>query len=321
MAPDAEIDAPEAHDVAPPRTGRAFSWAALLASSLTGLAALALALWVEGLVRDLLARSGWLGYAAAALAALAGLAFVVLVGRELAALLRLRAVARLRDRFARAHDANDSPSARAAVRDLVSMFADRPDTAHGRSELALHGGEVLDGADMVELAERELLAPLDRTATGLAVDSARRVSLVTAISPRAVVDVAFVAFETLRLVRRIAALYGGRPGTIGLLRLLGRIATHLAATGAIAAGDALLQQIVGHGLAARLSAKLGEGLLNGLLTARVGIAAIEVCRPMPFVASKRPGLSDFVAALAPTMTAGRKQDRPATLDRSDRDAR
>jgi putative membrane protein len=201
------------------------------------------------------------------------------------------------------------------------MFADRPDTAHGRSELALHGGEVLDGADMVELAERELLAPLDRTATGLAVDSARRVSLVTAISPRAVVDVAFVAFETLRLVRRIAALYGGRPGTIGLLRLLGRIATHLAATGAIAAGDALLQQIVGHGLAARLSAKLGEGLLNGLLTARVGIAAIEVCRPMPFVASKRPGLSDFVAALAPTMTAGRKQDRPATLDRSDRDAR
>jgi putative membrane protein len=47
----------------------------------------------------------------------------------------------------------------------------------------------------------------------------------------------------------------------------------------MAAGDSIVQQILGHGVAARLSARLGEGVVNGMLTARVGIAAIEVCRP------------------------------------------
>ena len=60
---------------------------------------------------------------------------------------------------------------------------------------------------------------------------------------------------------------------------------HLAVTGAIAAGDSLIQQFVGHGLAARLSTKLGEGIVNGLLTARIGIAAMDQARPMEFHAS------------------------------------
>ncbi|RUY11697.1 DUF697 domain-containing protein, partial [Mesorhizobium sp. M7A.F.Ca.US.005.03.2.1] len=54
---------------------------------------------------------------------------------------------------------------------------------------------------------------------------------------------------------------------------------------------------VGHGLAARLSAKLGEGVVNGMMTARIGIAAMETARPLPFSAAKRPGLGDFLSAL------------------------
>ncbi len=74
---------------------------------------------------------------------------------------------------------------------------------------------------------------------------------------------------------------------------------HLALTGGIAAGDSLFQQIVGHGVAAKLSARLGEGVINGLLTARVGIAAIEVCRPLPFINGTPPRISDVMAALRP----------------------
>ena len=39
----------------------------------------------------------------------------------------------------------------------------------------------------------------------------------------------------------------------------------------------------------------GEGLINGALTARVGLAALEVCRPLPFVAAKRPSVSALVS--------------------------
>src|SRR3712207_6930775 len=44
-------------------------------------------------------------------------------------------------------------------------------------------------------------------------------------------------------------------------------------------GDSLVQQALGLGVAARISAKLGEGVLNGLMTARFGLAALNVCRP------------------------------------------
>ena len=131
----------------------------------------------------------------------------------------------------------------------------------------------------------------------LILDAAKRVSLVTAVSPRALVDVAYVVFEAGRLIRRLAELYGGRPGTLGFFRLARDVLAHLAVTGSIAVGDSFVQQIVGHGLAARLSAKLGEGVVNGMMTARIGIAAMETARPLPFSAVKRPGMSDFLSAL------------------------
>jgi putative membrane protein len=115
---------------------------------------------------------------------------------------------------------------------------------------------------------------------------------VTAISPRAIFDVVFVVAQIIRLVRRIAEIYGGRPGLFGLIKLARSIGAHIAITGGMAVGDSLLQQLVGHGLASRVSARMGEGVLNGLLTARVGLSALAVCRPMPFAVDKPPGVSD-----------------------------
>ena len=139
-------------------------------------------------------------------------------------------------------------------------------------------------------------------------NSAKRVSIVTAVSPRALVDLLAVLFENLRTIRRLSALYGGRPGTLGFLRLTKHVATHLAVTGGMAAGDSLASQVLGHGLAARLSARLGEGVVNGLLTARIGIAAISVCRPAPFVSGNGPTVSDFMGELVASSEKAEKGD-------------
>ena len=80
-----------------------------------------------------------------------------------------------------------------------------------------------------------------------------------------------------------------------MIRLFRNVITQLAVTGAVAAGDSLFQQVGGHGVAAKLSARLGEGVINGLMTARIGISAMDLCRPMPFSALKRPGIGDFMA--------------------------
>ncbi|MHA1190368.1 MAG: TIGR01620 family protein, partial [Alphaproteobacteria bacterium] len=125
----------------------------------------------------------------------------------------------------------------------------------------------------------------------------------TAVSPRAIIDLAYVLIECLRLIRRIAEIYGGRPGTLGMMRLTRAIVSHLAVTGTMAIGDTLIQQIVGHGLAARLSARLGEGVVNGLMTARIGVAAMDVCRPLPFISARRPRLADLAGDLVKNTTS------------------
>lgn len=285
------------------------SWLARVFWSAFGaLLALALGLWTDRLLRELFSRADWLGWLGAALAAAAALSLILILLRELWALSRLASLEELRKRGAEAIARDDAKAARAVTDDLVALLAARPDTAAGRHSLQELRGDIIDGADLVRLAERELLLPLDARARQLVLDAAKRVSLVTAVSPRALVDIAYVVFESGRLIRRLSELYGGRPGILGFVRLTRDVLAHLAVTGSIAAGDSVVQQLIGHGLAARLSAKLGEGVVNGMMTARIGIAAIDAVRPLPFAVARRPGLGDFLSAL--TSFASKKSDAP-----------
>lgn len=262
------------------------------------LLSLAFGLWTDALLRDLFARAEWLGWVGAGAAGITVLALAAIFLREGLALRRLASVEAMRERGRQVLETNDASAARSLVGDLESLLSSRPETASGRRILDELRNDVIDGDSLLRLAETELLGPIDARAQALVLEAAKRVSLVTAVSPRAVYDVAFVLFEGSRLVRRLAELYGGRPGTLGFFRLARSALAHLAVTGSIAAGDSVIQQLVGHGLAARLSAKLGEGVINGTMTARIGIAAMEAARPLPFAAVPRPGLGDFVSALA-----------------------
>jgi putative membrane protein len=96
------------------------------------------------------------------------------------------------------------------------------------------------------------------------------------------------------MIRRIAEIYGGRAGAFGSWRLTRTVLTHLVATGAVAVGDDLIGSIAGGGVLSKVSRRFGEGEDNGALTARVGVAAMEVCRPMPFTAQPRPSVTALV---------------------------
>jgi putative membrane protein len=272
-------------------------WSVAFWSACGGLVALAIGLAISELVEALYARSQVLGWIGASLAALAALALLVILFREIRALIRLTAIDALRDRAA-ATIVNDQRDEGAAIaRELLHLTRDKPLLARARKTLSAHVDDIIDGADMVRLSERSLVGPLDQEAKRLVSAAAKRVSIVTAISPRAVLDMVFVFATALGLMRQLAYLYGGRPGTLGLIRLARLSLAHVTLTGGLAVGDGVLQQILGHGVLAKLSTRLGEGMLNGLLTARLGLAAIEVTRPLPFVALPQPALRDLAADL------------------------
>ena len=276
---------------------RGFRWGTVFWSAVGGLTLLGVGLGVTRLIEDLFARSEGLGFLGLAFALAATLAFVVVVTREAFGLMRLATIEKLHLRAASVLASDDRAESRAVVQDLLKVAHQNPHLARARAALQSHADDIIDGADMIRLAERELMTPLDSEARRLISQAAQRVSIVTAVSPRALVDVLFVFAASLRLIRQLARLYGGRPGALGMIRLMRHVISHVAITGGMAASDSLIQQVLGHGLAAKLSQRLGEGVLNGLLTARLGLAAIDVTRPLPFTALPRPALTDLAKDL------------------------
>ncbi len=296
IAPAAS-NAPAVEALAPPPSHRRAPWAGIFWVSAAGLMLLATGLGIADLIEDLLNRAAWLGGIGAALAAAAAVALLAIVTREALGLARLAAIDSLRQRAAAILVSDDRKAGRALGRDLIALTSRMPGLAGARARLESHLGDIIDGGDLVRLSERELMAPIDAEARRLVAAAAKRVSVVTAVSPRAAVDMLFVLLTALGLVRRLALLYGGRPGTLGLIKLMRYAVSHVALTGGMAASDSLIQQVIGHGIAAKLSARLGEGVLNGLLTARLGLAAVEATRPLPFTALRQPALNDIAGSL------------------------
>ncbi len=235
---------------------------------------------------------GWVGFGL--LIAALGVAMVVVVA-ELAAFARLARLDRIRIAAGRAGAAGDLKAARVVVAQVARLYARRGETALACRRLAERQSEVMDADALLALAEAEVLAPLDRAAQAAVEAASRRVATVTALVPLALADVATALVVNIQMIRRVAEIYGGRSGTLGSWQLLRRVFMSLVATGAMALSDDLLGSFAGGGILSKLSRRFGEGVVNGALTARVGLAAIELCRPLPWVAQKRPGVSATLA--------------------------
>jgi putative membrane protein len=256
-------------------------------------------------VAALLARNTVLGSVGLVLLSLAAFALVLLALREALAFARLRRLDALRDRAMRALASADLAAARAVADDLTALYAGRADAAWGLARFRDRRGEIFDADALLAAAESDLLAPLDTTARAEVETAARRVALVTALVPLALADVATALFANLRMIRRIAEIYGGRSGALGSWGLLRRVFASLVATGAVALADDMLGSVAGGGVLSKLSRRFGEGVVNGALTARLGIAAMELCRPMPFRAEDRPGVSATVSRALAGLVPGR----------------
>ena len=259
----------------------------LLLSLLTFL--ISVAAW--GFVMDLLAANPVLGWIATGLGASFVAVLAVIAVREFATLARLKRIDGIK---AAAAEVTDLTAARALTARLTALYAGRADMRWGQDRLAEANADVFDADAQLALAETALIAPLDARATREVEAAARQVATVTALVPLALADVVAALVANLRMIRRIAEIYGGRGGVLGNWRLTRSVLTHLVATGAVAVGDDLISSVAGGGLLSKVSRRFGEGIVNGALTARVGVAAIEVCRPLPFVAQSRPSVSGVV---------------------------
>jgi putative membrane protein len=279
------------------KQSRGTPWGKLLLTSLGALVLMYIGLTTTKLVEDFFRWGLTLGWIAVAVASIAGIAFLALVLREIWGLWRLRKIEKVQLAAARAINHDDKAAAKWALSEMATLYTGRPDMAWGLKTWKEHQNDIIDPPDAIRLAERILLEPLDEVAHRIIAKRARRVTLLTTVTPAAALDMILVGAQNLFMIREIAENYGGRPSFIATLRLSRLVITHLAVAGGLALSENFLHLFVGKGLLGRLSARFGEGAINGILTSRIGLAACEVCRPIAKEASKRETLTSLTKEL------------------------
>lgn len=264
-----------------------------LISSIIGL----LTLWgtseLLSAIETLIRQNNPLGKLALAFAVIAGTALFIIIIREINSLWGLKNLAHLKTAAEQTYAENKLKPAKNYLRDIIALYEGLPNRAWMLKTITPLKTEIMDGRELIEMIDQEIGKPLDDEAKKIITSSAKKVSLITAIAPGPLLDMAAVALINLTMIRKIAATYGIKPGLWGQVRLCRSILAHLALSGGIALTSDLLQPLIGSSIAAKLSKKLGEGLFNGALTIRIGLSAIELTRPIPHKATKPPSFKEL----------------------------
>lgn len=229
------------------------------------------------------------GCAAGALIVGAGVGSVVTEWRRL---WRLRQRAEERDEARTLMHSHSVGKGRAFCEGLARQAGlDQSHPALQRWYAAIH--ETQSDREVVSLYAHLVQPVLDAQARREISRSAAESTLMIAVSPLALVDMGFIAWRNLRLINRIANLYGIELGYYSRLRLFRLVLINIAFAGASELVREIGMDWMSQDLAARLSTRAAQGIGAGLLTARLGIKAMELCRPLPWIDNDKPRLGDF----------------------------
>jgi putative membrane protein len=113
--------------------------------------------------------------------------------------------------------------------------------------------------------------------------------VLVALSPIALLDMLIMLSRNLRLINKISALYGLKLGYWSRIKLIKSVFINMAYAGASELIADVGAELLGADLLSKLSSRFAQGLGAGMLTARLGINAMTLCRPIP-LNDKKPRL-------------------------------
>lgn len=136
--------------------------------------------------------------------------------------------------------------------------------------------------------ERGFLAPLDEEALRRINAYSSQTALAVALSPWVSLDMALSLLRNGQMLSRIGELYGLRPSMLGRWRLIKLVVSHLIGAGASEWALDQALDTLGLGAVQMVGLRATQGIGAGLYTAKIGLAAMDVCRPMGFSAEQKP---------------------------------
>ena len=158
----------------------------------------------------------------------------------------------------------------------------------------------LSDAELLRLFDVMVLERQDQQARQLINAAASQTALAVAVSPFALADLALVSWRSLRLLDELGAVYGMQASLWQRGKLLKAFLQALLWTGGSELALDLSGDLLGAELSSKLSARAGQGVLAGLMVARVGRFACREYRPLALPAqsgSIRPLLAELAQRL------------------------
>jgi putative membrane protein len=253
---------------------------------------------------SLFERSVWLGGAFSALLGLAAAGAVGVVGREVLSLRKLARVDDLRTEGERLMTSEAHGQAEGFLRKVEKLYRDRTELDQPIWRFHDQASDALNDRERIELFAGTVFKPIDEQAYQIVKRSSRDIGVLTALTPVGALDSLIVLIRTVTMMRSIARLYGVRPGFTGTVRLAKRGVRNILIAGVGELVSHAAVETAGASLLSILSARAGQGAVNGLLAARIGLSIMQICRPIPFAQNELPSLKKFRAEILRDLSDG-----------------
>jgi putative membrane protein len=140
----------------------------------------------------------------------------------------------------------------------------------------------LSNEELMQLYSRIVLTQVDHKALAEVAKYSSESVVLVALSPVALLDMMIMLWRNLTMVDKIAGLYGLKLGYWSRIKLVKQVFTNMLYAGASEVVADVSMDMLGADLLGRLSGRLAQGLGAGMLTARLGLRTVYLCRPMPF---------------------------------------
>ncbi|MGS2720474.1 YcjF family protein [Paraglaciecola aestuariivivens] len=148
-------------------------------------------------------------------------------------------------------------------------------------------------SEVLALFEHKVMAELDKQALQKIKSHASAASVLIALSPFALVDMLIVLWRNILMLNQISRIYGLRLGYWARIRLIKNILHNMLYAGAAEILSDAGNYALGASVTSKLSTRVAQGLGAGVLTARLGLKAIDQSRPFPWLSEPKPGLSEL----------------------------
>ena len=143
--------------------------------------------------------------------------------------------------------------------------------------------------ELIQLYSREVLTKVDEKALNEIAKFSTEAVVLVALSPVAIIDMLIMLSRNLRMINKVASLYGLKLGYWSRIKLIKQVFVNMAYAGASELIADFGSDMLGAELLGKLSARFAQGLGAGMLTARLGVKTMQLCRPIPF--DDKPKLS------------------------------